>query len=80
NINLNVGKAGNEKYSYSVDIGVIQGVRLQRDPRQKTYAVTWSTGGVGSIEKEFVSRLSDSVEDLLNVFIKAYLSVNPRKK
>jgi hypothetical protein len=80
NINLNAGKAGDEKYSYSVDIGVIQGVRLQRDPRQKTYAVTWSTGGVGSIEKEFVSRLSDSVEDLVNVFIKAYLSVNPRKK
>jgi hypothetical protein len=42
--------------------------------------VTWSTGGVGSIEKEFVSRLSDSVEDLVNVFIKAYLSVNSRKK
>jgi hypothetical protein len=80
NINLNAGKAGDEKYSYSVDIGVIQGVRLQRDPRQKIHAVTWSTGGVGSIEKEFVNRLSDSVEDLVNVFIKAYISVNPKKK
>ena len=80
NINLNAGKPGDETYSYSVDIGVIQGVRLQRDPRQKIHAVTWSTGGVGSIKKEFVNRLSDSVEDLVNVFVKAYLSMNPRKK
>ena len=76
NINLNPGKAGEEKYAYSIDIGVIQNVALERDPKQKTYAVTWSTGGVGSIGREFLSRLQESVEDLVSIFIGAFLSVN----
>ena len=80
NINLNTGKAGDDVYAFSIDIGVIQNVLLRRDPRQKTYAVTWSTGGVGSIEKEFLNRLRDSVEDLVNIFINVYLSVNTKVK
>lgn len=80
NINLNTGKTGDDKCSYSIDIGVIQDVLLQRDPRQKTYAVTWSTGGVGTIEKESVIRLRDSVDDLVSVFMKAFMNANPKKK
>jgi hypothetical protein len=79
NINLNFRKADPNIYSFSMDIGVIQNVTLDRDPKQKTYAATWSTGGVGSIEKEFLPRLKDSVDDLLNLFIKSYLAVNPKK-
>jgi hypothetical protein len=80
NINLNTGKAGDEICAYSIDIGVIQNAFLQRDPKQKTYVVTWSAGGVGLIEKEFLNRLQDSAEDLVSIFINAYLSVNPKLK
>ena len=80
NININTGKLGDEKYSYSIDIGVIQNVLLQRDPRMKSYSVTWSTGGVGSIEKEFVGRLRESVDELAKIFVNAFFSVNPKKK
>ena len=80
NINVNTGKLGDEKYSYSIDIGVIQNVLLQRDPRMKSYSVTWSTGGVGTIEKEFVGRLQESVDELVKIFVNAFFSVNPKKK
>ena len=79
NINLNFRKADPNIYSFSIDIGVIQNVTLDRDSKQKPYAATWSTGGVGSIEKEFLPRLKDSVDDLLDLFIKSYLAVNPKK-
>jgi hypothetical protein len=80
NININTGKLGDDKYSYSIDIGVIQNVLLQRDPRMKSYSVTWSTGGVGVIEKEFVGRLRESVDELVKIFVKAFFSVNPKKR
>jgi hypothetical protein len=80
NININTGKLGDDKYSYSIDIGVIQNVLLQRDPRMKSYSVTWSTGGVGVIEKEFVGRLRESADELVKIFVKAFLSVNPKSK
>jgi hypothetical protein len=79
NISLNFRKGDPNIYSFSIDIGVIQNVTLDRNPKQKTYAATWSTGGVGSIEKELLSRLKGSVDDLLDLFIKAYLAVNPKK-
>ena len=80
NININTGKPGDDKYSYSIDIGVIQNVLLQRDTRVKSYSVTWSTGGVGVIEKEFVGRLRASVDEVVNIFVSAFYSVNPKKK
>jgi hypothetical protein len=80
NININTGKLGDDKYSYSIDIGVIQNVLLQRDPRMKSYSVTWSTGGVGVIEKEFVGRLRESADELVKIFVKAFLSVNSKRK
>jgi hypothetical protein len=80
NININTGKPGDGKYSYSIDIGVIQDVLLQRDTRMKSYGVTWSTGGVGTIEKEFVGRLRESVGELVKIFVDAFISVNPKKK
>ena len=80
NININTGKPGDDKYSYSIDIGVIQNVLLQRDPRTKSYSVTWSTGGVGIVEKESVGSLRTSVDEVVNLFVTAFDSVNPKKK
>ena len=78
NINLNTLKTEGDRYSYSIDIGLIQNVTLQRTPGQTTYAITWSTGGVGLIGKKHVSELQDSVGDLVSIFVKAFLSVNPK--
>jgi hypothetical protein len=35
---------------------------------------------VGVIEKEFVGRLRESADELVKIFIKAFLSVNPKRK
>jgi hypothetical protein len=78
NINLNSLNTEGDIYSHSIDIGLIQNVVLQRAPGQATYAITWSTGGVGLIGKKHVSELQDSVGDLVSIFVKAFLSVNPK--
>jgi hypothetical protein len=79
NINLSTLKAESGHYAYSIDIGLIQNVTLLRTPEQATYAITWSTGGVGLIGKNQLSDLQDSIGDLLSIFVKAFLSVNPKQ-
>lgn len=78
NINVNIARTESDIYPYSIDVLLIQKVSLVRDPQQTTYAVTWSTGGVGSIGKPILSQLQNSVEDMLDVFVKAFLSENPK--
>ena len=78
NVNINVAKTESEIFPYSIDVMLIQRVSLLRDPKQTTFGVTWSTGGVGSVNKELVSQLRDSVGDLVEVFIKTYLAENQR--
>jgi len=78
NINVNTAKTESDIYPYSIDVLLMQKVSLLRDPKQTTYAVTWSTGGVGSIEKSILSQLRGSVEEMVDLFIKTYLSENPK--
>jgi Cdc6-like AAA superfamily ATPase len=78
NVNMNTAKTESDIYPYSIDMLFIQKVSLLRNPQQVTYAVTWSTGGVGSITKQLVSRLRSSVSDMVDIFIKAYLAENPK--
>jgi hypothetical protein len=79
NININFAKGEEEVCSYSIDVALIQNVTLVRIPKQTSYAVTWSTGGVGLIGKKSLSELKGSVEEILDIFVKAFLSVNPKK-
>jgi hypothetical protein len=78
NINVSFDK-GREICSYSIDAALIQNVTLVRSPKQTTYAVTWSTGGVGLISRKSLSELKESVEEIADIFGKAFLSVNPKK-
>ena len=78
NVNVNIAKTESDIYPYSIDVLLMQKVSLLRDPKQTTYAVTWSTGGVGSIEKSILSQLRGSVEEMVDIFIKTYLSENPK--
>jgi Cdc6-like AAA superfamily ATPase len=78
NINVNVAKTESDIYPYSIDLLLIQKVSLLRDPKLTSYAITWSTGGVGSIGKQIMSQLQENVEGMVDVFIKAYLAENPK--
>jgi hypothetical protein len=78
NINVNTAKTESDLYPYTIDALLIQKVSLLRNPEQTTYAVTWSTGGIGSIDKQILSQLRENVEELVEVFIKAFLSENPK--
>jgi hypothetical protein len=78
NINVNMAKTESDIYPYGIDLLLIQKVSLLRDPKLTSYAITWSTGGVGSIAKPILSHLKESVEAMVDVFIKAYLAENPK--
>jgi len=77
NVNVNIAKTESDVYPYSIDLLFTQKVSLMRDPKLTTYAVTWSTSGVGSITKRFVDQLQESVENMVDIFIRAYLAENP---
>lgn len=78
NININITKTESEIYPYNIDAMFIQKVSLLRNPKKISYAVTWSTGGIGSIHKQLLSQLRDSVNDIVDIFIKNYLNENPK--
>jgi hypothetical protein len=79
NINVNFAKGEDEICSYSIDVALIQNVTLVRTPKQTCYAATWSTGGVGLVGKKTLSELKGSVEEIVDIFGKAFFSVNPKK-
>jgi len=76
NVNVNIAKTESDIYPYSLDLLFIQKVSLLRDQKITSYAVTWSTGGVGSISKELLNDLRESVGDVVEVFIKACQAEN----
>jgi hypothetical protein len=78
NINVNISKTESDIYPYSIDLLLVQKVSLLRDPNLTSYAITWSTGGVGSIGKTIVNQLLESVQQTVDVFIRAYLAENPK--
>jgi hypothetical protein len=78
NINVNIAKTESEIYPYSIDLLFIQRVSLLRNPNLTAYAVTWSKGGVGSIEKTIVGELKETVEEMVDTFISAYVEENPK--
>ena len=79
NININFAKGEEEVCSYSIDIALIQNVTLVRNPKQTSYAVTWSTGGVGMIGKKSLGELKESVDEIVEIFVQAFFSVNPKR-
>ena len=79
NINVTLPKGQEEACSYSVDIALIQNVILVINPKQTTYAVTWSTGGVGLIGKKSLGQLRESVLDFTTIFVRVFNAMNPKK-
>lgn len=78
NLNVNISKTESDLYPYTIDVMLIQKVSLVRDPNRITYAITWSTGGVGSITKSIVNQLRDNVAEVVDIFIQRFLAENPK--
>ena len=79
NVNISFAKGEEGICSYSIDVALIQNVTLVRIPKQASYAVTWSTGGVGLIGNKSLSELKGTIEEIVDIFVKSFLSVNPKK-
>jgi hypothetical protein len=75
-VNARVIKFGQrDRYIFNIAVEFVQTVSLGRRPQIKTDAVTWSTAVTGTSRK--LSTVRDQVGELVDVFINAYLSVNP---
>ena len=61
-------------FPYSINLELNQKTRLIRDPSIEAPGATWSTSGVGYGE---IPHIRESVKDNMDIFINAWLSVNP---
>jgi hypothetical protein len=77
-----------ELYGVYIHVGLNQDVLLQRDPSLKRtgrfsgtpFSVdTWSTAEVGVFGRDRVNEIRDTFKDLVDKFVNAYLTINPRK-
>lgn len=66
-------------YSLTIGLGVYQVAVLTRDMTTKTVVETWGIEKTASSSAHGVDHdVSNTVDDLVDQFVKAYLSVNPR--
>ena len=63
-----------KKYVYAIRLNLRQLASLQRTPQQFIQAITWQTESVGLRRVAFIR---EDIENVVNVFIEAYLSENP---
>jgi hypothetical protein len=65
---------------YSIEVGLEQKVVLLRDPSMTTIAPTWQSGSMmGIVATSDPRHIRDKAKDIVDVFLNAYLSVNPKK-
>jgi hypothetical protein len=66
-------------YVYTAGVSILQDVRLERDTEIRSMmANTWGTSMVGKVAgNEFQKTVRGNLDDMMNKFINAYLSVNP---
>ena len=78
-VNVNCLKLGETKeYIYSIRIAFRQNAYPEREPILILGATTWSVGGIIGITYRF-DKIRNSVRGRVDEFIRAYLSVNPKK-
>jgi hypothetical protein len=65
-------------YFCCIDISLIQDVLLKRNPSITVLSPTWSTGKFGVTHS--LKGIRDSVKDCVDIFLNAYLSMNPKQK
>ena len=66
-------------YALGLTLGLYQNVSLVRDPTMKTMAETWSGDSILLVPPRMLGEaLSNTVDQLVDQFIAAYRSANPR--
>ncbi|HSQ23209.1 MAG TPA: hypothetical protein VLN44_02305, partial [Pyrinomonadaceae bacterium] len=69
----------NSSVSVTTEVELFQKVRLSRDPSIETDAVTWRReGSVGGPGQRYL-RIRQQIAELIDQFIRDYLSVNPKQ-
>jgi len=77
-VSVSALKKSNGLYAYSIEVCLNQLVTLLRNQDIQDFAETWETREVGTVGKNQLVSVQKSVAAHVNVFIRDYLSVNPR--
>jgi len=64
---------------FAISCELKQMVTVTRDSSITTMAATWDTGEAGLVGSDNTDRIRNHINDLVDEFINAYLSVNPKK-
>ncbi len=65
-----------KRYIYAIRLNLRQLASLRRNPEQSVYTITWQTETLGLRR---VALIREDIENVVNVFIEAYLSENPKR-
>jgi hypothetical protein len=77
-VEINGSKKTDKTFSFLIEIELWQKSFLNRDPKLQVIAGTWSTGVFGSASASNVATdMMRLINGMMDVFAKAYLSVNP---
>jgi hypothetical protein len=79
-VNINTHEHEKYWYSYTISIDLQQIVLLETNPRVKTFATTWSIEMTGIANIGTLNRIRSNMAVLIERFIEAHKSVNPKKK
>ena len=77
-VNVSALKKTYGLYAYSIEVCLNQLVTLLRNQAIQEFAETWETREVGTVGKEQIATVRESVAAHVNIFIRDYFSVNPR--
>lgn len=67
-------------YAYSTQLMLAEEVQLRRNPNTTTLAVTWNTGGIGMVSKQYLAAaIHKSLSDKGNDFIRDHVVANARR-
>jgi len=79
NVSVNAHSSSLGIWAISVNVGVMQPVMLDRDRSILTYGETWGLFRLGLLEKSMIRSVRETIKDMVDQFINAYLAVNPKK-
>ncbi|HBE44329.1 MAG TPA: hypothetical protein DDW17_02455 [Deltaproteobacteria bacterium] len=79
-VNINTHEYEKYWYSYTISIDLQQIVMLETNPEVKTFATTWSIEMTGIANIGTLGHICSNVATLIDRFIEAHKSVNPKKQ
>jgi hypothetical protein len=77
-VNVSALKKSYGLYAYAIEVCLNQVVTLLRAHDIQEFAETWETREVGTVGKEQLATVRESVAAHVNIFIQDYFTVNPR--